>query len=381
MLARSVRHPLVLHQRRLFRLMLGITVFGQVAIVMGSLFLGIHYALIECTQPLWGDVLIGALGGMTALGYGLIKAPRNVLTRFFVRTAFLWSGLAFLAGLAFLGQFLLGQAGFLIGDGTVWLSAGLLGLVGFLRARHPQAFYRCVEGDYDHSLRLIQLTDLHIGDIWSKRDLARVVRKAKHYSPDCVVITGDLLDGMEPVNPDLVAPLRAFDVPVYFVSGNHDSYTEREDLLEALQDIGVTPLEGRIEETDHASFLGIGYGMTDTESKDLVQTFRDSQKPRIILKHKPERLDVLLESDADALLCGHVHGGQVWPLGYLGYIEFPQVAGTHWNGGTMIHVSQGTATWGPPIRLGTRSEFTIVDFLAEGRDAVSGSNGEPKQGR
>jgi len=60
--------------------MFGITVFGQIAIVVGSLFLGLHYTLIECTQPAWGDVLIGALGGMTVLGYGLIKAPRNVLT-------------------------------------------------------------------------------------------------------------------------------------------------------------------------------------------------------------------------------------------------------------------------------------------------------------
>lgn len=40
----------------------GITVFGQLAILVGSLFLGLHYALIQCTQPVWGDVAIGALG-------------------------------------------------------------------------------------------------------------------------------------------------------------------------------------------------------------------------------------------------------------------------------------------------------------------------------
>lgn len=361
--------------------MFGITVFGQIAIVVGGAFLGLHYALIECTQPVLGDAVIGALGGMTALGYGLIKAPRNLLTRVLVRTAFVWSGLAFLAGLAFVGQFLLGQIGFLIGDGTAWLSAGLLGIVGFLRARHPQALYRRVEGDYDRSLRLLQLTDLHIGDIWSKRDLARIVRKAGHYRPDCVVITGDLLDGMEPVDPDLVAPLEAFDVPVYFVSGNHDSYTEREELLDALRDVGAVPLEGALDETGGATILGVGYDTPDSKSEDLAQALRAAQRPRIALKHKPEGLDTLLDSEPDALLCGHVHGGQIWPLGYLAYIEFPQVDGTRWRGDTMVHVSQGTATWGPPFRLGTRSEFTIIDFVPEGRDAPPGRNDKPEQGR
>lgn len=345
--------------------MFGITVFGQIAIIVGSLFLGLHYTLIECTQPVLGDLFIGLMGGLTATGYGLIKAPRNIITRFLVRTAFVWSGLAFLAGFAFIGQFLLSQAGFLIGDGTVWLSAGLLGVVGFLRAKYPRARYRRVEGEYDTSFRLLQLTDLHVGDIWSKRDLARIVRKARHYRPDCVVITGDLLDGMEPVDPELVAPLQAFDVPVYFVSGNHDSYTEREALLEALREYGVSPLEGQVEETDRVSLLGIGYKTSDLESQELATTFQETKRPRVVLKHKPEGLDALLSSDPDAILCGHVHGGQIWPLGYLGYIEFPQVDGTHWYEDTMVHVSQGSATWGPPFRLGTRSEFTIIDFLPE----------------
>lgn len=342
-----------------------LTVFGQLAIVVGSLFVGLHYALIQCTRPLAGDLLIGTMGVLTVLGYALIKAPRNLLTRFLVRTAFVWSGFAFLSGLAFAGQFLLEQAGFLVGDGTVWLSALLLGGVGFYQAKHPSAFYRRVEGDYDTSQRLLQLTDLHIGDIWSTGDLARIVRKARHYRPDCVVITGDLLDGMEPVNPDLLAPLQEFDVPVYFVSGNHDSYTERTALLDALRDIGVQPLEGDVHETPTMSLLGIAYQMDDDAEDALAEAFQSRKRPRIVLKHKPERLDSLLTAAPDAIFCGHVHGGQVWPLGYLAYLEFPQVHGTHWYGSTMVHVSQGSATWGPPFRLGTRSEFTIVDFVPE----------------
>jgi len=70
----------------------------------------------------------------------------------------------------------------------------------------------------------------------------------------------------------------------------------------------------------------------------------------------------------------------VWPLGYLTYIAFPQVDGTRRCGDTMVHVSQGTATWGPPFRLGTRTEFTVIDFVPERTDAAPGRNGKPKEG-
>lgn len=341
----------------------GLTVFGHIAILVGSLFLGLHYSLIVCTQPFWGDLAIGMLCVVTASGYALIKAPRNLLTRFLVRTAFFWSGVAFLAGLAFAGQFVLAQAGFLVGDGAAWLSALVLGGVGFLRARHPRVEFRRVQGNYKASLRLLHLTDLHVGDVWSKTDLARIVRKTRHYRPDGVVITGDLLDGMEPVDPELVAPLKEFDVPVYFVSGNHDSYTEREALIDALVDVGVTPLEGAVHEADRMSLLGVGYTTSAEEQATLAKAFRTTARPRIALKHKPDGLDSLLEAAPDAILCGHVHNGQVWPFGLFGYIEFPHVTGTHWYDDTMVHVSEGTATWGPPFRLGTRSEVTVIDFV------------------
>lgn len=345
--------------------MLGITVFGQLAIVVAGLFIGLHYSLIQATQPFVGDFVIGTLGVATVLGYALIRASRNRVTRLLVRVAFVWTGIAFLAALAFAGQYLLSVAGFLIGDGTVWLSAGLLASVGYYRAKHPKARYHRVEGSYDKSVRLIQLTDLHIGDIWSENDLARIVRKASHYRPDCVVITGDLLDGMEPVDPDLVAPLGEFEVPVYFVSGNHDSYTQRNELLDALRDTGVTPLEGAIDETEAVSILGIGYTTSTEQQVELSEAFSKAKRPRIALKHKPDGLDSLLDATPDVILCGHVHYGQIWPLGYLGYIEFPQVEGARWYDQTMVHVSQGSATWGPPFRLGTRSEFTVLDLVAK----------------
>lgn len=356
-----------------------ITVFGRIAIVAGLIFVAVHYGLIASTVPYWGDLLIGVLGCVTALGYGLIKAPRTKTVRTLVRVAFVWSGLAFLAGTGFAIQHALQVAGVAVTDGTVWIAILLVAGIGYHRARSPRARLRRVEGTFDGSLRIAHLSDLHLGDIWSRTDLVRVVRRARDYTPDIVVITGDLLDGMEPVRADLLEPLGAFEVPVYFVSGNHDSYTEREALIRKLEEYGVETLEGTIEETAAFSILGIGYGLPEEYETRLVEAFRTSPRPRIVLKHKPSRIESLLEASPDAILCGHVHGGQIWPLGYLARLEFPHVAGSHWIDGTMLHVSEGSATWGPPFRLGTRSEFTVLDFVPASERESLGSEQEAGQ--
>jgi predicted MPP superfamily phosphohydrolase len=57
-------------------------------------------------------------------------------------------------------------------------------------------------------------------------------------------------------------------------------------------------------------------------------------------------------------LSGHTHGGQFWPWPYFVSLQQPYVAGLHRMGGLQVYVSRGTGYWGPPMRLGARSEIT-----------------------
>ena len=64
------------------------------------------------------------------------------------------------------------------------------------------------------------------------------------------------------------------------------------------------------------------------------------------------------------MLSGHTHGGQIWPFSYLVYIQQPYVRGLHTHNGTQLYVSSGTGFWGPPMRLGTTAEITLITLRA-----------------
>lgn len=342
-----------------------LTVFARIAIVAGCVFILLHLWLMARTPWRPGDAAIVLLGLATVAGYVLIRSRRTVLTRLLVRTAFVWTGLASIAGFLFLISALVEFLGPTVDAVVVWVGSLAAGVWGFLRARNPIIRRRRLTGPYNAPVRVLQLTDIHIGDIWSPAHLGRIIDISLRQQPDVVVVTGDLLDGMEPVDPVSVQPFARFDVPVYFVSGNHDSYTRRDELLKCLRRVGVVPLEGAIHCDERLSVLGLAYGMPPESADDLLARFRSMPRPRIVLKHKPDRLDALLTASPDAVLCGHVHGGQIWPFGHLARLEFPHADGTKKVGRTLVHVSQGTATWGPPFRSGTCSEITVFDFIPE----------------
>ena len=65
----------------------------------------------------------------------------------------------------------------------------------------------------------------------------------------------------------------------------------------------------------------------------------------------------------DLVLCGHTHGGQIFPFNFLVKLEQPYVKGLHrHNEFTQVYVNKGTGFWGPPMRLAASSEITILNL-------------------
>jgi predicted MPP superfamily phosphohydrolase len=60
------------------------------------------------------------------------------------------------------------------------------------------------------------------------------------------------------------------------------------------------------------------------------------------------------------MLCGHTHGGQIWPFGYLIRMIYPLLEGRYEVGGMPVIVCRGTGTWGPRMRLWRPSEIMRV---------------------
>ncbi|MGO4274331.1 metallophosphoesterase, partial [Paenibacillus sp. TAF58] len=83
----------------------------------------------------------------------------------------------------------------------------------------------------------------------------------------------------------------------------------------------------------------------------------DSKQPIIVMDHQPYHLDKAADAGADVMLSGHTHRGQMAPNHLITRRLFELDWGYLRKGNLHAIVSSGFGTWGPPIRLGSRSEI------------------------
>ena len=81
--------------------------------------------------------------------------------------------------------------------------------------------------------------------------------------------------------------------------------------------------------------------------------------------HSPVHWDEAREHGVDLMLSGHTHNGQVFPFTWLVKIFYPYIKGVYEKDGMYLHVSPGTGTWGPPMRLGSRNQVVLIELVPE----------------
>jgi hypothetical protein len=98
--------------------------------------------------------------------------------------------------------------------------------------------------------------------------------------------------------------------------------------------------------------------------KDVLASLKiDPARPSLLLHHSPDGAKYAAEKGIDLYLAGHTHAGQLFPINYLNDIIFAYNKGLHNFNGTRIFVSQGAGTFGPPMRVGTNAEITVLDLI------------------
>ena len=83
---------------------------------------------------------------------------------------------------------------------------------------------------------------------------------------------------------------------------------------------------------------------------------------RVLLYHRPDGAEDAARWGAHLMLCGHTHHGQIVPFNWLVKRVFPRIRGAYQVGEMLLYVSPGTGTWGPTLRLGSRSEIGIIEL-------------------
>ncbi len=211
------------------------------------------------------------------------------------------------------------------------------------------------------SQSIVQLSDVHIGSR-SPRYLERIVEKVKKLDPTWVVITGDLLDSPG-VGQTELEPLRQIADRTLVVTGNHERYEGIDRVTAILQSLGLKVL--RNEELGAFPFQFVGVDDHDSPSHLIAQLKRfepNDEAYRVLLYHRPHGMEQASNWGFDLMLVGHTHRGQIFPFHLVVKRFFRLIHGTHRFGQMTLHVSSGTGTWGPILRLGSRNEITEVVF-------------------
>lgn len=231
-------------------------------------------------------------------------------------------------------------------------------------------------------LRLVQASDIHIGDLFSFMRVEQISKKLNELKADAILLTGDILDG------DVVRYQKALDqigrasskYGTFFVSGNHEYYWNIKSTMSAIQ---KTPIKPLFNQTEKFQFEGktisisgtpdpaARYFDQETPNFSLVNQQAQGSDYKIILVHQPHLADEVAKYDFDLQLSGHTHAGQFLPWSLLigffqkyakGLYEIPFKNKSPGREAMKLYVNQGTGFWGPPNRLGTYCELTLIEI-------------------
>lgn len=217
---------------------------------------------------------------------------------------------------------------------------------------------------------IVQISDIHIGAMSTHVDLTEIVTIINSLQPDLVAITGDLVDGDAAELAGELAPLARLKARhgVFFITGNHEYYSDVEKWLPEIERLGITVLNNSRTEIQQGEDTFILAGVTDYNAgrfgrqyaPDYAKALGGIDKTRkvILLAHQPRAVREAAQYGVDLVLAGHMHGGQIWPFNYLSPLQQPYLKGFYRYKKTLLYVNQGTGYWGPPMRVGTYKEIT-----------------------
>ena len=234
-------------------------------------------------------------------------------------------------------------------------------------------------------IRIVLLSDLHIGHTIGRAWVAKIVDRINQAGPDMVCFSGDVFDGnLNQIHDmeSIIAELRRISAPlgVYACLGNHDVDRIRlfedsggtEKIAVFLKEAGIvllqdelTPVTAGLTVAGRLDARPIGMRQSRKPIAELAAS-GSREDTLILLDHQPTAFPEAARAGVDLLFCGHTHGGQIFPANFITRSIFRKAGGTHygyWQDGRGLQavVTSGAGIWGPPLRVATSSEIAVID--------------------
>ena len=248
------------------------------------------------------------------------------------------------------------------------LLTSALWIVGFYSARHPRVERVTIYSDKippGPGLRIAQISDVHLGILIGKQRFDRILEQLRELQPDILVSTGDLVDAEAHYLDGLSSRFAAYQ-PRYgkfAITGNHERYAGLEHALDFHVHSGFRLLRWEsVDVTETVTLAGIDDPAVRASKTDEARMLATIPADRfvVLLKHQPV---IDPQSRFDLQLSGHTHNGQIFPFSLLVKTIYPMIKGRYdLPGGRQLYVSRGTGTWGPPIRILSPPEITLIEL-------------------
>lgn len=251
-------------------------------------------------------------------------------------------------------------------------------VIGHRNVRYPRVMYQkytvkrlVPEGAQpEKRMRLVFFSDLHIGEAMTPDYIARAVKLIQDQQPDLILCGGDFIDhrAVYAYDPRVMASLRSLHAPmgVYYVLGNHEYRDDLEANIRWVSEVGGTLLRDSIAFPGNGPLTLIGrddWVNGNRKPFEVIANEADPLRgPVVLMEHTPASIDSIGDSPVDLILCGHTHGGQIWPGQLMVWWRYGMVSGTRPVGEREVCISSGIGSAGATYRVGTRSEIRVYDL-------------------
>lgn len=330
--------------------------------------------------PLWFLISVAGLLGLSyPLARFLERTGSGAVARSFEFLGATWIGILFLLFLCLLvtdlatgfGRFCPRIAPTL--RGWAVLAAAGLSLFAMVQALRPpvvrnhQVLLAGLPAERDGTVIVVG-SDFHLGTLLGERWLAARIAQIEGLRPDLVVLAGDIVEGDDSSERDLLPILGRLSAPlgVWAVLGNHEFHAGQQG-GGLLQEAGFRVLRDRWAEVTPGLLIA---GVDDLTTRrrhgdqgrfiERALASRPTGAATVLVSHTPWEADTAADAGAGLMLSGHTHNGQIWPFSLWVETRYPLMGGEYLVGRMPMLVCRGTGTWGPRMRLWSPGELLRI---------------------
>ena len=218
-------------------------------------------------------------------------------------------------------------------------------------------------------LRIVGLSDLHLGLLVDKKLLSKYVDKINVLNPDMIMIAGDVIDNsIRPLNVErMEEELNRLNAPlgIYMCLGNHEYFSGIHNSLDFLKRTKINLLADSVAYVDNSFWIvGREDRIIGDRRRPLADLIAETNQvsPVFLLDHQPFHLDDAEKNGVDFQFSGHTHNGQIWPGNLIVKRMYEVGHGYKRKGNLHVYVSSGLGLWGPLLRIGTESEIVVFNI-------------------